>query len=647
MTDVFDPYHKWLGIPPDEQPPDHYRLLGVVRFESDPDVIAAAADQRMAHLRSFQSGKHVAASQKLLNEVAEARVCLLSIPRRLRYDEQLGANLGTLRETSSPPPPPPPPPPSPPSPPPPPPREAPAPRGPVADDSGLDRFLQHVEDGPKPHPSAALFPMAYNKRAATPWGLVVAGACGALLLIVGLLFARLANDSFPPKPQSAKGKDLINVDPGDVPPDRAVLILRWPATEREGAELTIDGRRPTPADSSPGHLRFELEPGEHQVRIVRKGYAPFDERLWLPRGKKTDKAVFLEPVVQGDGTGLAAEYCNGRHCEELKLKRVDRKVSFLWGTNPPDELVPADDFSVRWSGYLKAPFAGRYKLCVECDDGLQLWLDKRLILLRSPGMEWHAEVEVELTGKPQSLKIEYWEERGDAAMCLNWIPPGRYVEHAVPHGALFYDEKVAEATRVDPSILRPAPSDSPLPAGQPVDLLQLIDPQKHAIKGRWWFDGNSLVSGRERAALIELPYPLPDEYEVRMVVERVDGNDALGLDMTAGGKPFTVVFDAHPDAGGLSGVELIEGTRVDRNETRRTGFVFQNGKTRRLHYSVHNSRLTVVADSETLIDWAADYRRCALYRDWIGDRVVPFSLGAWDSRFRISELTCRPLSTRR
>ena len=28
---AFDPYHKWLGIPPKQQPPDHYRLLGVER----------------------------------------------------------------------------------------------------------------------------------------------------------------------------------------------------------------------------------------------------------------------------------------------------------------------------------------------------------------------------------------------------------------------------------------------------------------------------------------------------------------------------------------------------------------------------------------------------------------------------------------
>ena len=29
MSAGFDPLYKWLGIPPDEQPPHHYRLLGI------------------------------------------------------------------------------------------------------------------------------------------------------------------------------------------------------------------------------------------------------------------------------------------------------------------------------------------------------------------------------------------------------------------------------------------------------------------------------------------------------------------------------------------------------------------------------------------------------------------------------------------
>ncbi|MCH8046291.1 MAG: hypothetical protein IID44_21495, partial [Planctomycetes bacterium] len=46
MTDGFDPYHSWLGIPPRHQPPNHYRLLGVQAFESDVEVIANAADRQ-------------------------------------------------------------------------------------------------------------------------------------------------------------------------------------------------------------------------------------------------------------------------------------------------------------------------------------------------------------------------------------------------------------------------------------------------------------------------------------------------------------------------------------------------------------------------------------------------------------------------
>ena len=89
MGPSFDPYHKWLGIPPEEQPPSHYRLLGIREFETDPDVIEAAADQRMGHLRRYQTSQHAELSQRLLNEVAAARICLLNPSKRAAYDEQL------------------------------------------------------------------------------------------------------------------------------------------------------------------------------------------------------------------------------------------------------------------------------------------------------------------------------------------------------------------------------------------------------------------------------------------------------------------------------------------------------------------------------------------------------------------------------
>jgi hypothetical protein len=91
MALAFDPYHKWLGIPPAEQPPNHYRLLAINPFESDPDVIEGAADQRMVHLRSLQTGQHADLTQELLNKISAAKLCLLRPDKKKEYDDQLRA----------------------------------------------------------------------------------------------------------------------------------------------------------------------------------------------------------------------------------------------------------------------------------------------------------------------------------------------------------------------------------------------------------------------------------------------------------------------------------------------------------------------------------------------------------------------------
>src|SRR5436305_1242530 len=89
MSEPFDPYRKWLGIPPAEQPPHHYRLLGIAALEDDPDVIDNAANRQMAHVRTFQHGPHAAISQRLLTELSAAKLCLLTPERKAEYDAQL------------------------------------------------------------------------------------------------------------------------------------------------------------------------------------------------------------------------------------------------------------------------------------------------------------------------------------------------------------------------------------------------------------------------------------------------------------------------------------------------------------------------------------------------------------------------------
>lgn len=86
---ALDTYHKWLGIPPSEQPPNHYRLLGIDLFESDSDVIDSGAQRQMAHVRTYALGPNREASQTLLNQLAAARVVLLNPTTKAQYDQSL------------------------------------------------------------------------------------------------------------------------------------------------------------------------------------------------------------------------------------------------------------------------------------------------------------------------------------------------------------------------------------------------------------------------------------------------------------------------------------------------------------------------------------------------------------------------------
>jgi hypothetical protein len=85
----YDPYLNWLGIPPHEQPPNFYRLLGVVLFESNSEVIEKAADRQSLRVGAYRSGPYDELCQQLLSEIAMARLCLLDPQQKVAYDGKL------------------------------------------------------------------------------------------------------------------------------------------------------------------------------------------------------------------------------------------------------------------------------------------------------------------------------------------------------------------------------------------------------------------------------------------------------------------------------------------------------------------------------------------------------------------------------
>jgi hypothetical protein len=89
----FDPYLEWFRIKPSlrqgDAPPDHYVLLGLPRFETDVERIHEAALKRMQSLRQKQTGKHGDLSQRVMNEVAQARLTLTDAAKKAAYDFEL------------------------------------------------------------------------------------------------------------------------------------------------------------------------------------------------------------------------------------------------------------------------------------------------------------------------------------------------------------------------------------------------------------------------------------------------------------------------------------------------------------------------------------------------------------------------------
>lgn len=90
MEKQLDVYRDWLGITETARPLDHYQLLRLPRFEDDAAKIRAVYRKMNAHVRKFATGEYAAQSQALLNELAQAMLCLTDAERKREYDATLG-----------------------------------------------------------------------------------------------------------------------------------------------------------------------------------------------------------------------------------------------------------------------------------------------------------------------------------------------------------------------------------------------------------------------------------------------------------------------------------------------------------------------------------------------------------------------------
>ena len=173
------------------------------------------------------------------------------------------------------------------------------------------------------------------------------------------------------------------------------------------------------------------------------------------------------------------------------------------------------------------------------------------------------------------------------------------------------------------------------PAGPAVDLLGKIDPVADRVAGTWTLAGGVLRSSVDKWARLRLPCLVPEDYELRLRVTRLDKTDALILGAVCDGARAQIVLDGNGGRG--SWMEVKGGTHgIGVNGvTYFDGPVFANGRPAEVVVSVRKGRLDVRVDGFQVLAWLGSKDKLYVAEGWDMPQDRSLFLGAWQSIFAI------------
>lgn len=149
--------------------------------------------------------------------------------------------------------------------------------------------------------------------------------------------------------------------------------------------------------------------------------------------------VWHSSVFAQTSNGLRAEYYSNTQLGlTAATTKTDAVIDFDWANGAPLPAVGTDRFSVRWVGKVRAPVTGAYTFATYSDDGVRLWVNKKLVINNWSlhGVTRNASSAIQLTANQQyDISVEYYENYGSAVAKLLWSYPGQ-TEQIIPSSAL-------------------------------------------------------------------------------------------------------------------------------------------------------------------------------------------------------------------
>jgi phage tail-like protein len=175
----------------------------------------------------------------------------------------------------------------------------------------------------------------------------------------------------------------------------------------------------------------------HVWQLGQTSYLGFDTALApsSPDGMIVPGFPTPDPALRG----LRGDYYAGINFDQLKATRVDGEVNYSWGLGAPiEDVVPAEGFSVRWTGQLQPRYSELYTFHTTSDDGVRLFIDGRLII-----DNWtdHAPTENRammalIADRWYPVTLEYYEKSGGATISLAWSSLSQ-IKEVIPQTCLY------------------------------------------------------------------------------------------------------------------------------------------------------------------------------------------------------------------
>jgi hypothetical protein len=264
------------------------------------------------------------------------------------------------------------------------------------------------------------------------------------------LLVRLAHGSDDPAGRSEAGLFLCAVK-GDWQRGLPLLAGGSDVAGRSAAEAELANPTDAVEQMRVGHGWWDLAPADpwlirrnfrlHAAGWYRKSHAGLSG-FSLSLVEKRLAEMDAEDVRQrGLRPGLIAEIFADEGFGQCLKTRIDAQINFDFGNQSPDPQVSKDHFSIRWTGLLHPPAAGKHTLVLIANTGARLWLNDQL-LIDAPDLTHARKGQAATVNLPEGfhpITVEFWDGTGTAKIKLAWITPATKQEHPIPASAFFHE----------------------------------------------------------------------------------------------------------------------------------------------------------------------------------------------------------------